>query len=371
MAKRFTIVVFVTICAMFLIVGVKFVREVGLLHKYPKAEYFSEEEEFKRPAYSQLSNKEKAVYHALWAGIKERQENIQLPHEIDGDTYSKLYCLVEKQESDFFYVDSTYYTARKLREAHIAYREDIETIPEKVEQFAAAKSTVISRANGATDDYNKVMRIHDSIVNRCKYVIGEDKKYTSTAYGCLVEGEANCEGYAKAFNLIATECGLRSVLLTGTTDTGENHAWNQVMIGDTWYNIDVTWDDSDVAGATRREYFLCNDENFGKTHTADEEYFRSFKCDGASNAYYKKNDMMANSVEKAVNIVMKAAAENSETIDIKFTDISVYKAFKEEYIDNSCIFDVLLESGGDYGDLMNLSVRENEKELCITLHMYK
>ena len=125
---------------MFLIVGTKFVREVGILHKYPKPEYFSAEEEQCRPAYSQLNDKEKAVYHALWAGIRNREDKIQLPYEIDGETYTKLYCLVEKQEGDFFYIDSTYYTARKLREARIAYREDKSVYDEKIRSiFKAGK----------------------------------------------------------------------------------------------------------------------------------------------------------------------------------------------------------------------------------------
>ena len=371
MSKKFTVMLFVTVCMMFLIVGAKFVREIGLLHKYPAAEYFTPEEEEMRPAYSQLSDKEKAVYHALWAGIREKSDTIQLPYEIDGDTYTKLYCLVEKQESDFFYADSTYYTARKLREARIAYREDKDVLDEKITKFNSVKSAVVSRAQGAADDYNKAMRIHDSIVNRCKYVTGEDELYTSTAYGCLVEGKANCEGYAKAFNLIARECGLRCVLVTGKTDTGENHAWNQVLIGDEWYNLDVTWDDSDVAGDTRMEYFLCNDESFGRTHTADNSYFESFKCGGASNAYYKKNDILADSVEKAVEIVKRSVAQNASVIEIKFTNIDVYKEFKADYIDNSEIFGILLDVEGEHNATMSMSVRENEKELSITLLLYK
>ncbi len=371
MSKKFTIILFVSVCMMFLIVGTKFVREVGILHKYPKPEYFSAEEEQCRPAYSQLNDKEKAVYHALWAGIRNREDKIQLPYEIDGETYTKLYCLVEKQEGDFFYIDSTYYTARKLREARIAYREDKSVYDEKIRSFNSVKSAVISRASGANDDYNKAMRIHDSIVNRCKYVTGEDELYTSTAYGCLVEGEANCEGYAKAFNLIATECGLRCVLVTGTTDTGENHAWNQVMIGDEWYNMDVTWDDSDIAGDTRREYFLCNDESFGATHTADDSYFKSFECKGASNAYYKRNDILADTVEKAEEIVRRAAAQKAPEIEIKFANIKVYRDFKRDYIDNSYIFEVLIDAADDGDGPMSMQVRDNEKELCITLLLYK
>ena len=53
------------------------------------------------------------------------------------------------------------------------------------------------------DDYEKALYIHDYIVNKCRYLEESDNtEYESTAYGCLVEGVANCEGYAKAFNIM-------------------------------------------------------------------------------------------------------------------------------------------------------------------------
>ena len=39
--------------------------------------------------------------------------------------------------------------------------------------------------------------------------------------------------------------GLESQLITGITDKGENHAWNQVKVDGDWYNSDVTWADTD------------------------------------------------------------------------------------------------------------------------------
>ena len=57
-----------------------------------------------------------------------------------------------------------------------------------------------------------------------------------------MEGEALCEGYAKAFDLLAKELDLPSVLVTGVDDSNGNHAWNQVKINGDWYNTDVTWE---------------------------------------------------------------------------------------------------------------------------------
>ena len=69
-----------------------------------------------RVMYQNLSEKEKAVYTALYEGIKDYKEYIELPYNIDGDVYDKIYQLLEKQESEFFYIDSVYYNSEKIRQ---------------------------------------------------------------------------------------------------------------------------------------------------------------------------------------------------------------------------------------------------------------
>ena len=367
MSKRLSVFILAAALIMFMLVAVRYVRESGLLRKYPKAEYFTEEEARLRPAYQQLTRKEQAVYHALYDGISQQKSSIALPCEISGETYSKIYCLVEKQESELFYVDSTYFTAEKIRDAKIAYRGGAEPDPEKFDNFQAAEIKAVNAVIGASDDYSKALAIHDYIVENCRYTVNFNEPYTSTAYGCLVEGRANCEGYAKAFRQIAKDCGLRCVLVTGVTDTGENHAWNQVEINGEWRNIDVTWDDSDIAGDTRRLYFLCSDAEFGTTHTPDNYGFVPFECGGSSNDYYIRSGKTADSMLTAEDIVRRAVASGQDVIEVKFTDDALYREFRSRYIEQNGIFDVLMSEGaGVYGNL-SVTVRENEKERCITL----
>ena len=367
MGKKLTIIVFLAACLSFFIVAGKYVHDAGLLRKYPKATYFSDEEAARRPVYEQLTNKEKAVYHALYTGISAKKSKIALPYEISGETYSKLYCLVEKQEPSLFYADSTYYTAQKLRDAQIVYRDEKEKLAGMEAEFDKAVQKAVGYAWGTDSDYNKALKIHDYIVNNTKYTTGEDVPYSSTAYGCLVNGNANCEGYAKAFQKIATECGLRCALITGVTDEGENHAWNQVEINGEWRNIDVTWDDIDVAGDKRRLYFLCSDDEFGKTHTADREYFEPFECSGGSNDYYIMTGSYAESVPAAEQIIRKGLREGRNSIEIKFASAAVYKEFRRTYLEDNSIFNVILDEMSDQYATGTLTVRENERENCISL----
>ena len=349
-----------------MLVAGKYIKDSGILKGYPKAEYLTAEEAEYRPIYNQLSEDEKAVYTALYRGISRHDEKIPLPMDIDGDEYSRVYCILEKQECSFFYLDSVYYTAMKVREAKIAYRESSGT-EIKESQLEAAVDKAMRYTADYWSDYDKVRYINDYIVENCRYISGDDSEYASTAYGCLVEGAANCEGYAKAFGLLASELGVNSAVITGQTDKGENHAWNQVEVGGDWFNIDVTWADTDHEGEIRQMYFLCSDADFSRTHIADETLFKPYECGSNDKNYYSQLGLYAESSDEAVEIVRRELDEGNGVIDLKFADESSYKEFKDNYITNQKIFEIVLQSKYPYSQMTSLYCKDNEQEYCMTL----
>ncbi|MBR3760096.1 MAG: hypothetical protein IKK47_03780 [Ruminococcus sp.] len=355
------------VCSALSVFGVTYIIQSGIFERYPEPTYLSAEEEEFRTVYRQLSKKEKAIYTALYRGVNNYREQIALPYEISGDTYSKIYCILEKQEGGLFYIDSNYYTAKKLRKAKIIYRSDKKEIKDMQRKFEVAAKEALSDAELAFDEYGMAIRIHDYIIRNCQYIEENDSGYCSTAYGCLVQKEANCEGYAKAFNLLAARMGLESVLVTGKTDEGENHAWNQVKIDGEWYNLDVTWDDTDVENDIRRIYFLCDDNFFGKTHFPDEEYVGAYDCEDAGKNYYIKNGLYADSEQAVEEILRREVASGKTQAEIMFSDEKLYSWFKQKYIEEQAIFGILYMYSDGAGDFMSISIEENEKECCITV----
>lgn len=348
----------------------KYIKDSGIFRDYPDAEYLTTEEAEHRPIYNQLDKDEKAIYTALYRGISQKEEKIPLPMDISGDEYSKIYCILEKQEGSFFYLDSVYYTAMKVRDAKIAYREK-SGINIKSSELGAAVDTALKSAADYWSDYEKVRYINDYIVEKCHYVSGDDSEYASTVYGCLVEGKANCEGYAKTFRLLASELGVNSVVVTGQTDKGENHAWNQVEVGGEWFNIDVTWADTDHDGEISQMYFLCSDEDFSKTHISDNTLFEPYKCGSNDKNYYAQLGLYAESVDDALDIVRRELNEGNGIIDLKFADENSYNEFKDVYITHQKIFDIVEETSYPYAQMSSLCCKDNEREHCITLDFTK
>lgn len=119
--------------------------------------------------------------------------------------------------------------------------------------------------------------IHNYIINNCDYdeeaAENDDvQDNENDAYGALVDGKAVCEGYARAFQLLCNKANIDSVLLSGTADS-DNHAWNGVKIGGDWYQIDVTWNDTDRENNyAENDYFNLTDDLMFKDHKLSYKY---------------------------------------------------------------------------------------------------
>lgn len=86
-------------------------------------------------------------------------------------------------------------------------------------------------------DFEKEIKIIEWLVENCSYERGDGWE-NSTAYSCIVNGRAQCSGYADAFLQTAKACGIEARYVYNNT-----HAWNLVRLDGDWYHVDVTWED--------------------------------------------------------------------------------------------------------------------------------
>lgn len=93
----------------------------------------------------------------------------------------------------------------------------------------------------STKDQIKV--IHDYIIDNSKYDSnrtdnGVIEYKSDLAYGPLLEGYGICGGYSDAMELFLEDMNIESYKVSS-----ESHVWNAVNLYDTWYHLDLTWDD--------------------------------------------------------------------------------------------------------------------------------
>lgn len=135
---------------------------------------------------------------------------------------------------------------------------------------ARVVSSIISDGMSTGEKYRE---IHDYLVRNCVYDMetydnaGSSWGETYTAYGCLIDKYAVCQGYAAAFNLLCAKAGLLSMSVSGTAKGGP-HAWNMVKLGDEYRYLDVTWDDPvpDRGDKVSYDYFLLTADEMSQSH---------------------------------------------------------------------------------------------------------
>lgn len=146
-------------------------------------------------------------------------------------------------------------------------------IDESINKITQVKNEILQ--NRSRNDYNDIKMVHDYLIDHVQYDTSISKSNIYNLYGALVNGEAVCEGYARAFKYIMDEMEIPCTLVIGrgTNSEGktENHAWNYVQLDGTWYAIDTTWDDPVTSGgwisqSTKYKYFLKGSNDMDVDH---------------------------------------------------------------------------------------------------------
>jgi len=138
----------------------------------------------------------------------------------------------------------------------------------RYEQMVPVVDSIIAGLEDDMSDLDKVIYLHDTIVDMTKYQ-ALDSKTIFIASGVFLEGTAVCAGYAKALNVLLRRIGLETSYVASAS---LNHGWSYVKLDGQWYHIDPTWDDTrtPVAGKVSRANLLRNDEEFSKNHSTWE-----------------------------------------------------------------------------------------------------
>lgn len=181
---------------------------------------------------------------ALYAALDGLEPSVTLPHPADSEQLRLYLTLLQTSCPELIHVkfsrslnytetngvvclqlDSVYFMDRAARdEALAACRQEVLALAEAC------------RPQSAEEQEEFVFR---ALVRRCRYDQSSDA--AATAYGALVLGAAKCDGVSLAFQWVLEELGLPCLTIMGKdTALDYGHAWNQVELDGSWYNVDLT-----------------------------------------------------------------------------------------------------------------------------------
>lgn len=142
--------------------------------------------------------------------------------------------------------------------------DDIVTINNKINEIINENITDDMK----TED--KILKIHDYIINNTKYDTANSDPKSSTAYGALINHKAVCGGYADAMALFLNKFNVPNFKIASNT-----HVWNAVYIDGAWLHLDLTWDDpvsSSGEDTILHKFYLIDTPSLEKYKITDHEY---------------------------------------------------------------------------------------------------
>lgn len=219
------------------------------------------------------------IYEQVYNQLITFNNTIEFDKFIEKDIINQVAERIFTNTPDIFWTDgyswSTDYSSTTIK-FNISSDISSEKIPYMYEEMCIAADNIISGIPSGSNEYEKALFVHDSIVNNTDYdfngLNSSENGIFGTSYGCLVNKLAVCQGYAEAFKFIMNHIGIECGVVSGMTERG-SHAWNYINIDGEYYWVDATWDDPSSEGeennTLRHNYFLL-DDRFMKNRTADD-----------------------------------------------------------------------------------------------------
>lgn len=340
-------------------------------------------------ALSQLSQEDRLLYEELFSAITGFEEKAVLSVQ-DADRIERVFTCVLADHPEIFYVDGYTLTTRTLGEEILEvdfqaeYTLSRQETEERTTLVKKAADDILSALTDGMDDYEKLKLLYDRIVTGTEY--DRNAPENQTICSVFLYGRSVCQGYAKAFQYLCQRAGIPAVLVTGTVEGGEAHAWTAVRCSGSWYYADPAWGDVDYqadgaqeetggaaegSGAEKaaersgtREivdygYFLVPSRELFRTHTP-EVPFPLPECSSMEDNYYVREGLYFTDadLEQAGLALETAVREGRESVTFKCADREAYEELYQELLTEQKIFQYL--QGGA------VSYAVSEEQLALT-----
>ena len=307
-------------------------------------------------AYENMDASLRPLYAQILLVLEKSGEDVVL-YSLDPDAMSDAFSCVLIDHPEIFYVKG--YTCSKYTRddsiMRIAFsgtytmdQNQITTMQNSIDSYV---DTCLNGMDKTLDDYGKVKSIYEYLIHNTTYNM--DALENQNICSVFVYGESICQGYAKAMQYLLQQIGIPCVLVEGSVDTGEGHAWDLVRVNGKYYYVDPTWGDafyeftgdSDYPeGATGEEkinydYLLVTTDEICRTHTISSVVDMP-ECSSKEDNYYVREGAYFTQMdeEKLTTLFNNAYENGSEMVTLKCATEELYLEMIDELITNQKVF---------------------------------
>ena len=177
------------------------------------------------------------------AGCKERKEAIDLSKtKITRKEMQEIYLDVKYTHGEFWYLTNDFYFCSDDNKADTIWPCYVYKSEKQYRSMKRRYDKEMKKAVKYVKKYKgskmRALAAHDWLARHCSYDNAQ-RDSSCTTYSAMVKGRAVCEGYTKAYQAILQKCGVSC-----KATYSEDHEWNLVKVGSSWYHVDVTNDDT-------------------------------------------------------------------------------------------------------------------------------
>lgn len=215
------------------------------------------------PYYAMLEPDLQQLYRQIYANARQLNTSFIPAVEASVNQVKTVFEAVYNDHPELFWLETDYSCkylgSGKCVELILKYNNTIDYFEQAKASFDSQAEVILSGARGQGSVFEQEKYVHDALMEMVEY--DENSDMNQSAYSALVLGRSVCAGYARSFQYLMQQLGIPCYYCTGTS--GEDHAWNVIKLDQTFYNVDVTWDDTNPA---TYDYFNKTDQEFANTH---------------------------------------------------------------------------------------------------------
>ena len=200
---------------------------------------------------------ETALTTHVYEGLLEVRETIDMTHlgfPVSEEDLRRVFSTLLASKADLFFV-SQEYTLKKEGEALVymrpAYRYTGQELLLAKEDYEARLSHILTPITPRWSQLEVVLYLHDYIITHFSY---DETHAVHNPYVMLTQGTGVCQAYALLFQALCQRAGVECEVVLCFP---KHHEWNQVKLGEDWYHIDLTWDETELPYLGRVPHTYC------------------------------------------------------------------------------------------------------------------
>lgn len=200
------------------------------------------------------------IEDTLLEGLQSQSAEISVSRfSLTVEAFKAVYQDVLNSHPELFYVGGSYrysYSSSGIVQTVLpTYKYTGADLQARIAAYNASLAEILRDANRAGTTLGKLLRLNEYFCLNFQYdtshsIFSPDELFST--------GQGVCQAYMLGIRAALNALGIENATVTSDK---MNHTWNLVMLGGSWYHLDVTWDDPlpDVPLGAYHDNFLRSD----------------------------------------------------------------------------------------------------------------